>query len=243
MVALDARRVTGRLGGSVVGIALWGLRVGHSRWRARGSPEPPAVRRVRSSARGGSVDIPTRRRREGYWIVRACNNFVTLRSISDGPSVPGRADRGCIGVVALTSQRVFRPRGLPGKRLCVRAPGEWSTQRGARRRSPASHLSLPPSSTEPSSATARSSRTSTRACSRTRRRSSAVPEGRPEPIHPARRPPRRRLGQRRGQADQELRRVPPGRRGPLGCVASGALHRDWRVTSARARAQAQECSP
>src|SRR3954466_13318776 len=40
--ALEPRRVTGRLGGSVTGIALWGRRVGHGRWAlAGGLTRPP----------------------------------------------------------------------------------------------------------------------------------------------------------------------------------------------------------
>src|SRR3954453_967673 len=39
--ALESRRVAGRLGGSVIGIALWGLRVGHGRWALAGGLNRP----------------------------------------------------------------------------------------------------------------------------------------------------------------------------------------------------------
>src|SRR4051795_5423955 len=39
--ALESRRVAGRLGGAVIGIALWGLRVGHGRWALAGGLNRP----------------------------------------------------------------------------------------------------------------------------------------------------------------------------------------------------------
>ena len=53
-----APRIVGRLGGSVVGIALWGLRFGHGRWAARGSLNRPPLRRVRVRLEGGRGTYP-----------------------------------------------------------------------------------------------------------------------------------------------------------------------------------------